>query len=135
MRKPMIAFLCLCTATAATAQDRPVAKAIQATASYTFDLTPAPDDRQAVLIRVIAGHEQFFLRDMDTGAERQMVANATTPHSGDKARTSARPACSLHAANPDIPLPGITQPSCCAPRLLRRVRRSARSARVVSDWP
>ena len=73
MRKSMIAFLWLCTAAAATAQDRPVAKAIQATASYTFDLTPAPDDRQAVLIRVIAGHEQFFLRDMDTGAERQIT--------------------------------------------------------------
>jgi len=59
-------------ATAAAAQDRPVAYARQVTASYAFDLAPAPDEKQAVLIRVISGREQLFLRHMDTGAERQI---------------------------------------------------------------
>ena len=71
--KPAIAILAMFAATTAAAQDRPIAYARQVTASYTFDLAPAPDDKQAVLIRVISGREQLFLRRMDTGAERQIT--------------------------------------------------------------
>ena len=60
--KPAIAILAMFAATTAAAQERPVAYAHQVTASYTFDLAPAPDDKQAVLIRVISGREQLFLR-------------------------------------------------------------------------
>ena len=57
----------------ATAQEAPVAQAKQLTASYALDLVPAPDGKQSVLIRIIAGREQLFSRNLESGAEKQIT--------------------------------------------------------------
>ena len=52
----------------------PVGAARQVTASYTYDLVPAPDGRRAVMIRVIGGREQLFVRPLGTpGSEKQIT--------------------------------------------------------------
>jgi TolB protein len=58
---------------AALAQDVPISRARQATASYTFDLTPSPDGKRAVLIRIIGGHEQLFTMNIDGSNEAQIT--------------------------------------------------------------
>ena len=63
----------LLVAGGAGAQDAPIAHAKQLTASYALDLVPAPDGRQSVLIRIIAGREQLFTRDLVSGAEKQIT--------------------------------------------------------------
>lgn len=54
-------------------QDAPIATAKQVTASFALDLAPSPDGRQSVLIRIIAGREQLFIRDLIDGRERQIT--------------------------------------------------------------
>ena len=43
------------------------------TANYTFDLTPSPDGKRAVLIRIIAGREQLFTKNIDGSGEKQIT--------------------------------------------------------------
>lgn len=57
----------------ANAQGGPIGRAQQVTASYALDLVPAPDGKQSVLIRIIAGREQLFTRDLDSGSEKQIT--------------------------------------------------------------
>ena len=57
----------------ASAQEAPVAQAKQLTASYALDLVPAPDGKQSVLIRIIAGREQLFSRNLESSAEKQIT--------------------------------------------------------------
>jgi TolB protein len=68
-----IAGLALLAAVPLNAQEVPIAVAKQVTASYAFDLVPAPNGKQSVLIRIIAGREQLFTRDLITGDERQIT--------------------------------------------------------------
>ena len=56
-----------------SAQDAPISQARQLTASYALDLVPAPGSKQSVLIRIIAGREQLFTRDLDNGVEKQIT--------------------------------------------------------------
>jgi TolB protein len=58
------------------AQQGPIARARQVTASYTFDLTPGPDGKRAVMIRIVEGREQLFALDMDGGGEVQITHDA-----------------------------------------------------------
>ena len=52
----------------------PVGAARQVTASYTYDLVPAPDGTRAVMIRVIGGREHLFIRPLGgRGAEKQIT--------------------------------------------------------------
>ena len=73
----MIRILLLAAAavasTAAPAQDVPIARARQFTASYNLDLVPAPDGKRAVLIKIIGGREQLFVMNLDGSAETQIT--------------------------------------------------------------
>lgn len=55
------------------AQDGPLSRARQVTASYTFDLVPSPKDDRAVVIRIIEGREQLFLINRDGSGEKQLT--------------------------------------------------------------
>lgn len=76
MHGPAITLALLLAATGAFAQGKPVAVARQVTASYAMDLAPAPDGKRAVLIRVISGRQQLFLRTLADGAEQQITFDA-----------------------------------------------------------
>ena len=58
---------------AAAAQDTPLGRAAQVTASYNLDLVPSPDGRRAVLIKIIGGREQLFTMNMDGSGETQVT--------------------------------------------------------------
>jgi TolB protein len=58
------------------AQEGPVAQARQATASYTFDLVPAPDGKRAVMIRIVGEREQLFTLNIDGSGETQITRDA-----------------------------------------------------------
>jgi TolB protein len=60
----------------ASAQDGPITRAKQATASFTFDLVPAPDGQRAVMIRIIEGREQLFTLNIDGSGETQITKDA-----------------------------------------------------------
>jgi TolB protein len=68
---PLIAMLA-CSAPGA-AQDGPVSRARQVTASYTLDLVPSPKDDRAVVIRIVEGREQLFLMNRDGSGEKQLT--------------------------------------------------------------
>ena len=70
------ALVAVLLTTSAAAQDGPVSRARQVTASYTFDLVPSPDGERAVLIRVVEGREQLFTMNMDGSGERQITHDA-----------------------------------------------------------
>jgi TolB protein len=55
------------------AQGVPIARARQLTVSYNMDMTPSPDGRTAVLIRVVGGHEQLFAMNLDGSGEKQIT--------------------------------------------------------------
>ena len=59
--------------TSAAAQEAPIGEARQVTASYALDLAPSPDGKESVLIRILAGREQLFTRDLATGSEKQIT--------------------------------------------------------------
>lgn len=74
MRIPLIVGIALFAAAQPLhAQERPISRARQVTASYTFDLAPAPDGKRAVVIHVIAGREQLFTMNMDGSGETQIT--------------------------------------------------------------
>lgn len=75
MRLGLIAGLGLAAATPGMAQEYagPLGTAQQVTASYTFDLVPAPDGVNAVMIRIVGGHQQLFLTGLDGSGERQIT--------------------------------------------------------------
>src|SRR5215203_2854341 len=58
---------------AAAAQMTPISRARQVTASYNLDLAPSPDGKRAVLIKIIAGHEQLFAMNLDGSGETQIT--------------------------------------------------------------
>lgn len=58
------------------AQQGPLSLARQVTASYTFDLVPAPDGKRAVMIRIVEGREQLFALNMDGSGETQITRDA-----------------------------------------------------------
>ena len=63
----------LAGASSALAQDGPISRARQLTASYALDLVPSPKGDRAVLIRIIEGREQLFLTDASGENERQLT--------------------------------------------------------------
>src|SRR4051794_25512553 len=72
--KPIMALPILASAAApAAGQGTPIAHARQVTASYAMDLAPSPDGKRGVLIRIMGGREQFFLRGLDDGGETQIT--------------------------------------------------------------
>ena len=74
MPKAAFAFVVLAsTAGAALSQSVPLATAKQVTASYTFDLVPAPDGQRAVMIRIVGGREQLFTVKLDGSGEKQIT--------------------------------------------------------------
>lgn len=73
MRAHIAAAILFLMAGPTAGQERPVGRAEQVTASYALDLVPAPDGRQSVLIRIVAGREQLFTRDLGSGAEKQIT--------------------------------------------------------------
>jgi TolB protein len=73
MRVCVAAAAAILLAGPAIGQDTPIATAKQVTASYALDLAPSPDGRQSVLIRIIAGREQLFTRNLVDGSERQIT--------------------------------------------------------------
>ncbi len=68
-----MAAILIASGTMAHGQGAPIARARQVTASYAMDLAPAPDGKKAVLIRIISGREQLFLRNLTDGAETQIT--------------------------------------------------------------
>jgi len=62
------------------AQGVPIARARQLTVSYNMDMTPSPDGRTAVLIRVVGGHEQLFAMNLDGSGEKQITHDAKMIH-------------------------------------------------------
>ena len=58
----------------ARAQSSPLGQARQVTASYTFDLVPAPDGQRAVMIRIVGGREQLFTVKLDGTGEKQITS-------------------------------------------------------------
>jgi TolB protein len=68
----LVVMACI-LADSALAQSGPISRARQVTASYTFDLVPSPDATRAVLIRVIAGREQLFMKSLANGSEVQIT--------------------------------------------------------------
>lgn len=75
MRIGIAAALAVIIATGGSAQSPggPVSRARQVTASYTFDLVPAPDGTRAVMIRIVGGREQLFAINMDGRGEKQIT--------------------------------------------------------------
>lgn len=74
MKRPAIVVLLSALAGAsAHAQSAPAGIAKQVTASYTFDLVPAPDGQQAVMIRIVGGREQLFTVKLDGSGEKQIT--------------------------------------------------------------
>jgi len=73
MRATAFTFAALLVAGTSSAQSAAPGIARQVTASYTMDMAPAPDGERAVLIRVIAGREQLFLRQLGDGSEQQIT--------------------------------------------------------------
>jgi TolB protein len=71
----LVALLAAFSAEAISQEGPPLSRARQVTASYTFDLVPAPDGKRAVLIRVVSGHEQLFTMAMDGSGERQITSD------------------------------------------------------------
>lgn len=67
------AVAAMSAAGAAAAQDTPLGRAAQVTASYNLDLVPSPDGRRAVLIKIIGGREQLFTMNMDGSGETQVT--------------------------------------------------------------
>ena len=63
----------LVVGTGAAAQDVPIARARQFTASYNLDLVPAPDGKRAVLIKILGGREQLFVMNLDGSGETQIT--------------------------------------------------------------
>jgi len=77
MRKSRMALImAVASAPAALAQDGPVSRARQVTASYTVDLVPSPKSDRAVMIRMIEGREQLFVMDLSGANERQLTRDA-----------------------------------------------------------
>src|SRR5690349_5421994 len=60
-------------ASAATAQMAPLSQARQLTASYNYDLAPAPDGKRAVLIKLLGGRQQLFVMNLDGSGETQIT--------------------------------------------------------------
>ena len=74
MLKMAAVLTALIAASAASAQESAISRARQVTASYTFDLVPSPDSKRGVMIRMIDGREQLFLRNMDGSGEKQITS-------------------------------------------------------------
>ena len=68
-----VPFALLCMASQAIGQMAPLSRARQMTASYNLDLVPAPDGKRAVLIKIIGGHEQLFVMNLDGSGETQVT--------------------------------------------------------------
>lgn len=71
----VVVALLACSAPA-MAQDGPISRARQITASYNLDLVPSPTDDRAVVIRIIEGREQLFLTKVDGSGEKQLTRDA-----------------------------------------------------------
>jgi TolB protein len=77
MTKLLMALTALAIAGPAIAQvGPPISRARQVTASYNLDLVPSPDGNRAVLIKIIGGHEQLFVMNMDGSGETQITRDA-----------------------------------------------------------
>ncbi|MEO8176566.1 MAG: hypothetical protein ABI626_07890 [Sphingomicrobium sp.] len=69
----ILAAVLLMLADSASAQDAAIGRAQQLTVSANLDLTPSPDGKRAVLIKIIGGREQLFTINIDGSGEAQIT--------------------------------------------------------------
>ena len=90
------------------AQATPVGVALPITYSFNYDPTLSPDGKRMIFIKVLEGHEQLFVADIDGRNERQITHDATdkedpawSPDGRQLAYVLIGPKNSMHVMNVD----------------------------------